>query len=309
MRKLRVSSEKVGMLAFEVAALMLRLWRALANAPLAWLRGEAIRLEGVHRLVTDDDVALLVLALTGVGGTCEALAACCADPLLHWFESLFVATSGGRHKLRYAVASTADLCHELDVLTELEEGGAVSRGTWCGSGCKWSASAWPRSGTGPSSPSAVVQITNLISEPSSPFFRQKPRTKNEPTQPKGKRGKKTTPWENHTEESSSSTQDLRLGVAAHVVSVPLPTLLRHDLEDALKDIDVARDPEHALMAEPELLLSLPKQLDEGPVTQVLGGDDKSLHLIADVHHEGAPRHVALPNGATVASFFHFLSSC
>jgi hypothetical protein len=70
------------------------------------------------------------------------LAARCADPLLRWFEPLFaalVAAGGGadRHGVRYAagrkmdrkarkmqrlVTATAHLCHELDVLAELEQG-------------------------------------------------------------------------------------------------------------------------------------------------------------------------------------------
>jgi hypothetical protein len=95
------------------------------------------------------------------------------------------------------------------------------------------------------------------------------------------------------QESSSSTHDLRLGVAAHVVGVPLPALLLHDPEDALEGLDVAGDPERALVAEPELLLGLPEQLGEGPVAKVLGGDDEPPHLVADVHCEGAPQHASL----------------
>jgi hypothetical protein len=161
MRKLSVlrgGGEKVGVLAFEVAALMSRaavLWRALGDAPLTRLRGEGIRLEGVRRLVADDDAALLALAVAEVGGACSGLAravarlaARCADPLLRRFEPLFaalVAAPGGaaadRHGVRYAAgrkmdrkarkmqrlaAATAHLCHELDVLAELEQ--AARRG-------------------------------------------------------------------------------------------------------------------------------------------------------------------------------------
>jgi hypothetical protein len=64
----------------------------------------------------------------------------------------------------------------------------------------------------------------------------------------------------------------------------------HDPEDALEDLDVAGDPEHALVAEPELL---PEQLRERPVVQVLRGDHEPPHLVADVHGEGTPRHAAL----------------
>ncbi|CAL4995588.1 unnamed protein product [Urochloa decumbens] len=157
MRKLRAprgGGEKLGVLAFEVAALMSRaagLWRALGDAHLARLRGEAIRLEGVRRLVSDDDAALLSLALAEAAAACRdlsravsRLSARCADPLLRRFDALFAALlkNGGAgagadpHGLRYAaekkmdrkarkmqrlVAFTAHLCHELDVLADLDQ--------------------------------------------------------------------------------------------------------------------------------------------------------------------------------------------
>ncbi|CAN6362247.1 unnamed protein product [Urochloa humidicola] len=155
MRKLRAprgGGEKVGVLALEVAALMSRaagLWRALGDAHLARLRGEAIRLEGVRRLVADDDAALLSLALAEAAAACRDLAravsrlsARCADPLLRRFDDLFAnlllknGAAGDPHGLRYAaekkmdrkarkmqrlVAFTAHLCHELDVLADLDQ--------------------------------------------------------------------------------------------------------------------------------------------------------------------------------------------
>ncbi|XP_066355717.1 uncharacterized protein [Miscanthus floridulus] len=152
MRKLRGGGEKVGVLALEVAALMsraARLWRALDADHLARLRGEGIRLEGVRRLVADDDAALLALALAEMAAACRDLArdvsrlsARCADPLLRRFDALFAAlvkrggADGDPHGLRYAaakkmdrkarkmqrlVAVTAHLCQELDVLAELEQ--------------------------------------------------------------------------------------------------------------------------------------------------------------------------------------------
>ena len=95
--------------------------------------------------------------------------------------------------------------------------------------------------------------------------------------------------------TASSAEDLRLGGAGAVAHggggvALLPSL--HEAEDALEDLDVAGDPERALVPEPELLLGLPEQLRERPVAQVLGGDDEPPHLIADVHREGAPRHAA-----------------
>ncbi|KAL6641898.1 hypothetical protein ACP70R_020079 [Stipagrostis hirtigluma subsp. patula] len=159
MRKLsapRGGGERVGVMAFEVAALMSRaasLWRALGGAQLARLRGEAVRLEGVRRLVADDDAALLALALAEMADACRDLAravarlsARCADPLLRRFDALFAALvkggGGDPHGLRYAadkkmdrkarkmqrlVAATAHLCHELDVLAEMEQ--ALRRGS------------------------------------------------------------------------------------------------------------------------------------------------------------------------------------
>ncbi|RLN27611.1 hypothetical protein C2845_PM05G05630 [Panicum miliaceum] len=158
MRKLSVprgGGEKLSVLAFEVAALMSRaagLWRALGDAQLARLSAEAIRLEGVRRLVADDDDALLALALAEVAAACRDLSRAvarlsprCADPLLRRFDALFAALvkGGGAdpHGLRYAaekkmdrkarkmqrlVTATAHLCHELDVLAELDQ--ALRRG-------------------------------------------------------------------------------------------------------------------------------------------------------------------------------------
>ncbi|GJN07002.1 hypothetical protein PR202_ga24787 [Eleusine coracana subsp. coracana] len=156
MRKLSVprgGGEKLGVLAFEVAALMSRaasLWRALGDAgPLARLRGgdaEALRLEGVRRLVSDDEAALVSLALAEAAGACACLARAvarlasrCADPLLRRFDPLFAALVDGcadRHGVRYRdarkmdrkarkmqrlVALTACLYHEADVLAELQQ--------------------------------------------------------------------------------------------------------------------------------------------------------------------------------------------
>jgi hypothetical protein len=155
MRKLRGGGEKVGVLAFEVAALMSReasLWRALGDAPLARLRGEAIRLH---------DAAL---AVAEVGGACGGLAGRCADPLLRRFEPLFaalVAAGGGadRHGVRYAagrkmdrkarkmqrlVTATAHLCHELDVLAELEQGARRVARQWLQVERLRAASLWNR---------------------------------------------------------------------------------------------------------------------------------------------------------------------
>ncbi|KAG8093587.1 hypothetical protein GUJ93_ZPchr0012g20108 [Zizania palustris] len=159
MRKLRVprggGPERVGVLAFEVAALMSRaagLWRALGDAEVRRLRGEAIRLKGVRVLVADDDDALLDLAIREMAGVCRdlqvsvaRLSGRCADPLLRRFDTLFAGFFGrgaDPHGLRYAaakkmdrkaremqrlVASTVLLSQEIDVLAELEQ--ALRRST------------------------------------------------------------------------------------------------------------------------------------------------------------------------------------
>lgn len=158
MRKLSVprgaaGERRLGAVAFEVAALMSRaasLWRALGDAgPLARGGAAAARLEGVRVLVSDDDATLLALALAEAACACGSLAravarlaARCADPLLRRFDPLFAALVAGgaradRHGVRYGdarkmdrkarkmqrlVAATACLCHEMDVLAELEQG-------------------------------------------------------------------------------------------------------------------------------------------------------------------------------------------
>uniref|UniRef100_A0ACD5XYW0 Uncharacterized protein n=1 Tax=Avena sativa TaxID=4498 RepID=A0ACD5XYW0_AVESA len=160
MRKLSMGhggGQKVGMLAFEVAALMSRaasLWRALQDDQVARLRWEGVRLEGVRRLVADDDDALLALALAEMAGACGDLSGAvtrlsgrCADPLLRRFDELFAGlVAGGTradpHGLRYAaakkmdrkarkmqrlVAATGLLCQELDVLAELEQAARLRR--------------------------------------------------------------------------------------------------------------------------------------------------------------------------------------
>jgi hypothetical protein len=99
----------------------------------------------------------------------------------------------------------------------------------------------------------------------------------------------------------SSAEDLGLGGAGAVAVAhggglipPAALPLLHEAEDALEGVDVAGDPERALVPEPELLLGLAEQVRERPVAQVLGGDDEAPHLLADVHREGAPRHAAPP---------------
>ncbi|CAL9110699.1 unnamed protein product [Musa textilis] len=139
----------VGVLAFEVARFMskaVQLWHALADDRVARLRDEVLRLEGVRKLVSDDDGFLLALALAettdALGSLARAVAGLgrrCCDPALQRFDAAFadlVKTGADPHGFEYAgrkmerkvkkmerfVAAGADLYHELEVLAELEQG-------------------------------------------------------------------------------------------------------------------------------------------------------------------------------------------
>ncbi|THU57367.1 hypothetical protein C4D60_Mb03t02770 [Musa balbisiana] len=139
----------VGVLAFEVARFMskaVQLWHALADDRVARLSDEVLRLEGVRKLVSDDDGFLLALALAettdALGSLARAVAGLgrrCSDPALQRFDAAFadlVKTGADPHGFEYAgrkmerkvkkmerfVAAGADLYHELEVLAELEQG-------------------------------------------------------------------------------------------------------------------------------------------------------------------------------------------
>ncbi|KAJ8501099.1 hypothetical protein OPV22_011651 [Ensete ventricosum] len=139
----------VGVLAFEVARFMskaVQLWHALADDRVSRLRDEVLRLEGVRKLVSDDDGFLLALALAemtdALGSLARAVAGLgrrCSDPALQRFDAAFadlVKTGADPHGFEYAgrkmerkikkmerfVAAGADLYHELEVLAELEQG-------------------------------------------------------------------------------------------------------------------------------------------------------------------------------------------
>ncbi|XP_062213091.1 uncharacterized protein LOC133913835 [Phragmites australis] len=118
----------VGILAFEVASLMsklLHMWRAIGDAALARLRHETINLDGVRKVVSDDDDFLLGLAcaelvdaLRAASDSVAALAARCADPSLREFRSAFLEFADtGRDRQRWAAASWKEMetrAHKMD---------------------------------------------------------------------------------------------------------------------------------------------------------------------------------------------------
>ncbi|TVU44251.1 hypothetical protein EJB05_03687, partial [Eragrostis curvula] len=140
----------VGILAFEVASLMsklLHMWRAVGDAGIARLRHETINLDGVRKVVSDDDDFLLGLAcaelvdaLRAASDSVAALAARCADPSLREFRDAFLefadtgrdrhrwAASSWKemdtraHKMEKQVASTTALRRAMEELAEAEHG-------------------------------------------------------------------------------------------------------------------------------------------------------------------------------------------
>ncbi|KAL6909341.1 hypothetical protein ACP4OV_001622 [Aristida adscensionis] len=110
----------VGILAFEVASLMsklLNIWAALGDASVARLRHEIVNLDGVRKVVSDDDDFLLVLAcaelvdaLRAASDSVAALAARCADPALREFRDAFLEFADtGRDRHRWAAASWKEM--------------------------------------------------------------------------------------------------------------------------------------------------------------------------------------------------------
>lgn len=139
----------VGILAFEVASLMsklLHLWRAVGDAAVARLRHEIVSLDGVRKVVSDDDAFLLGLAcaelvdaLRVASESIAAPAARCADPCLREFrDAFFEFADTGRdrhrwaatwkemdmraHKMDKQVVSTAALRRAMEDLAEAEHG-------------------------------------------------------------------------------------------------------------------------------------------------------------------------------------------
>ncbi|PAN43920.1 hypothetical protein PAHAL_9G003300 [Panicum hallii] len=150
----------VGILAFEVASLMsklLHMWRAVGDAAVARLRHDTINLDGVRKVVSDDDDFLLGLAcaelvdaLRAASDSVAALAARCADPALRDFRDAFLELADtGRdrhrwaapswkemdtraHKMEKQVASTTALRRAMEELAETEHG--LRKLLQCGNG-------------------------------------------------------------------------------------------------------------------------------------------------------------------------------
>ncbi|XP_047088578.1 uncharacterized protein LOC124700498 [Lolium rigidum] len=110
----------VGILAFEVANLLsklLHLWRAVGDAAVARLRHETFYLDGVRKVVSDDDAFLLGLAraelvdaLRAAGDAVGALAARCTDPCLRDFRDAFLEFAEvGRDRHRWAAATWKEM--------------------------------------------------------------------------------------------------------------------------------------------------------------------------------------------------------
>ncbi|KAK8933861.1 hypothetical protein KSP39_PZI016024 [Platanthera zijinensis] len=136
----------IGILTFEVSRLMskiINLWHALSDDRIAVLRDETLRLQGIRKLVSDDDDFLLGLALDETMESVHLLAravarlgARCTDPLLRRFESVFSNLAKNNSDLglvftrkkmnreikrmeRFIIASS-NLYQELDVLADVE---------------------------------------------------------------------------------------------------------------------------------------------------------------------------------------------
>ncbi|PKA59716.1 hypothetical protein AXF42_Ash011840 [Apostasia shenzhenica] len=144
----REKTATIGVLTFEMASLMskaVHLWHSLADEQIAKLRDEVLRLEGVRKLVSDDDDFLLGLALAEIMETVDALSRSvgrlgkrCADPVLQRFENVFadlIKNESDLYGLQYAgkkmerkvkkmerfIRAGAKLYQELEVLAEMEQ--------------------------------------------------------------------------------------------------------------------------------------------------------------------------------------------
>ncbi|KAB2631029.1 hypothetical protein D8674_008548 [Pyrus ussuriensis x Pyrus communis] len=138
----------IGILAFEVAGLMLKmvnLWNSVSENEMLRLREEIVNLIGVRRLVSDNDDYLMELALNEIIEDLGYLAMSvvrlgkkCTDPVYHRFEEIFEdpvengfqwlgwAYSWSKmewkvKKMEKFVEATMQLSQELEVLAELEQ--------------------------------------------------------------------------------------------------------------------------------------------------------------------------------------------
>ncbi|XP_047325653.1 protein PSK SIMULATOR 3 [Impatiens glandulifera] len=147
-KPLIIKKSNVGVLAFEIAALMsklIHLWQCLSDKNVIRLKNEAICLEGVRKIVSNDDSFLLGLACAEMVDNLGLLARSasrfssrCVDPSLSNFDRLFhlfadmgldphnwvilsaKETDAKVKKIDRLIASTATLHKEMDMLTTLE---------------------------------------------------------------------------------------------------------------------------------------------------------------------------------------------
>ncbi|KAL4182429.1 hypothetical protein AMTRI_Chr11g149970 [Amborella trichopoda] len=148
--KKKSSHERVviGVLGFEIASLMskvVHLWQSLSDKQVIRLRNEVINLDGVRKLVSDDEDFLLGLAcaeildnLAFIARSVVRLGKKCSDSALQGFEHLFEEfVKNGTDscnwefnlkkierkikKMERLISLTSNLYQELEVLSELEQ--------------------------------------------------------------------------------------------------------------------------------------------------------------------------------------------
>ncbi|KAK7344068.1 hypothetical protein VNO77_13310 [Canavalia gladiata] len=144
------SKQNVGVLAFEIAGVMsklLHLWQSLSDATIIRIRNDAVNLEGVRKIISNDESFLLGLAcaefaesLRLVSNSVSRLSGRCEDPNLRSFHRAFLEfTDSGRDpngwalsgpketeaklkKMERYVTVTATLYREMEELSVLETG-------------------------------------------------------------------------------------------------------------------------------------------------------------------------------------------
>ncbi|XP_024532131.1 uncharacterized protein LOC9640381, partial [Selaginella moellendorffii] len=144
----RGDKAKISILAFEVANVMSKsivLWQSLSDQEMIRLRGEVIRAEGVLKLVSDSEAALLGLAcreklqdLVALAGSVARLGKRCQEAALQGFEHVFAdilrqaidvsalefsarEMEAKVKKMERYIASTSNLYQELEILADLEQ--------------------------------------------------------------------------------------------------------------------------------------------------------------------------------------------
>ncbi|KAK7391783.1 hypothetical protein VNO78_20204 [Psophocarpus tetragonolobus] len=144
------SKPNVGVLAFEIAGVMsklLHLWHSLSDATIVRIRNDAVNLEGVRKIISNDESFLLGLAcaefaesLRVAAKAVSRLSARCEDPALRSFHEALLefadsgcdpngwALSGPKEtesklkKMERYVTVTATLYREMEELTVVETG-------------------------------------------------------------------------------------------------------------------------------------------------------------------------------------------